>query len=88
MLWKSFIAVLCFVVMSVPASALAGSSSSKESSSWAALIHEENSIVASILYLPYMAAIIPIRIIDGIINPTPTSMTTIPPAAHGTGHKP
>jgi hypothetical protein len=81
--------IICIITLGLlltvgAAPVMAGSSN--QSSSWSTLVHEENSIVASILYLPYMAAIIPIRIIDGIINPTPASMATIPPAAHSSGH--
>ncbi len=82
---------ICILTLGILLTIGAGSvmaGSSTQSSSWSSLVHEENSIVASILYLPYMAAIIPIRIIDGIINPTPTSMATIPPAAHSSGRKP
>lgn len=88
MRWKAFVLALSLLVTGMAVPVVAGFSSSDGSSSWATIVHEENSVVASILYLPYMAAVIPIRIIDGIINPTPTSMATIPPAAHSTGHKP
>ena len=88
MRWKSLVLALSLAVVMMPASVMAGSSSADGSSSWTSKIHEENSVVASILYIPYMVAVIPVRIIDGIINPTPTSMATIPPAAHSAGRKP
>lgn len=52
------------------------------SAKWSALVHEDNSIVSSVLYIPYMALALPWRLIDGIINPKPTSKATMPPAAH------
>jgi hypothetical protein len=53
-----------------------------KSSSWSALVHEENSLLASILYLPYLIAQWPMRISDAILHPKPASQATIPPPAH------
>jgi hypothetical protein len=52
------------------------------SSDWSNLVHQENSIVSSVLYIPYMVFQIPVRIVDAIINPKPTSQATMPPQAH------
>lgn len=60
----------------------AGAPEGVESSSWSTMIHEENSLRASVLYIPYLVLSIPYRIIDGIVNPKPASQSTIPPAAH------
>lgn len=76
------VSALCLMVMGMPLTAAAASSDISDSSYWAALIHEENSLVASVLYLPYMILQIPVGIIDGIINPKPTSQSSIPPPAH------
>jgi hypothetical protein len=53
-----------------------------ESSNWSKWIHEENSLSASLLYIPYMIVQFPGRLIDAIIYPKPASMATVPPAAH------
>lgn len=53
-----------------------------QSAEWSALVHEDNSLVSSVLYIPYMVVSIPWRLIDGILNPKPTSKATMPPAAH------
>jgi hypothetical protein len=75
-------AVMCLIMVSAPVACLAGESEVTDSSYWAALVHQENSIVASVLYLPYLVFKGPIRIVEGIINPKPTSQATVPPAAH------
>ena len=49
---------------------------------WSTLAHEENSVVASVLYIPYLVFQIPVRIIDAIVDPKPTSQATVPPQAH------
>jgi hypothetical protein len=86
MIRKFMIIWLCLATVSVPIQCLAGSSEVTDSSYWTKLVHEENSIAASILYLPYIAFLIPYRIIDGIISPKPTTQGTIPPAAHKISH--
>jgi hypothetical protein len=53
-----------------------------DSAGLSAAIHEENSIVASVLYIPYMVFYVPVRIIEGLINPQPTTQSTVPPVAH------
>ncbi|HMK33738.1 MAG TPA: hypothetical protein VK463_01640 [Desulfomonilaceae bacterium] len=75
-------AVMCIVCAVLPLGCLAGGSEATDSSYWAGLVHQENSIVASVLYLPYLFLKIPYRIVDGIVNPTPTTQATVPPAAH------
>lgn len=73
----------CAILIVVPHGlCLGGSSEITDSSYWSALVHQENSIVASVLYLPYAILQVPIRMIDGFINPKPTSQATIPPPAH------
>lgn len=69
-------------ILAAPLSSFAGSSDVLDSSYWSKLVHEENSVVASLLYLPYLVGQIPVRIIDAIVNPRPTSFATVPPAAH------
>ena len=53
-----------------------------DSSYWSKLVNEENSIAASVLYLPYLVLGIPWRCIDSIVSPKPASQSTIPPPAH------
>ncbi len=50
--------------------------------SWSAIIHEENSLRASLLYLPYMFLKLPVAIVYGIIYPVPATQAPIPPPAH------
>jgi hypothetical protein len=83
---KFLIIWLCVITVSLPVQCLAESSECADSSYWSKLVHEENSIAASILYLPYIALLIPYRVIDGIISPKPTTQGTIPPAAHRVSH--
>jgi hypothetical protein len=75
-------AVLCLVLTITPAISLGGGSDCADSSYWSALVHQENSITASLLYIPYLILVGPVRIVDGIVNPKPTSQATVPPAAH------
>jgi hypothetical protein len=57
-------------------------SEAADSAYWAKLVHEENSLAASVLYLPYLVLGIPWRCIDSIVNSKPASLSTIPPPAH------
>ncbi len=54
MIRKFMIIWLCLATVSVPIQCLAGSSEITDSSYWTKLVHEENSLAASILYLPYI----------------------------------
>ncbi len=82
MIRKFFVICLCLIALSAPAVCSGDTSELADSSYWTKLIHEENSLVASVLYLPYMIVQIPGRIIDSIVNPKPATQATIPPAAH------
>jgi len=82
---------LLFIWLSIlftllPLTCPAGSPQAQDSRYWSELIHQENSLTASLLYIPYIVLMPPIRIIGGIFNPTPTSQATIPPAAHRPGN--
>lgn len=79
---KSLVFGICIMIAAFPLQCFAASPEVYDSSYWANLVHEENSLVASVLYIPYMAFAIPARIVDGIINPKPASQATIPPPAH------
>ncbi len=86
MIRKLLIFLICLVTASVPIQCLGDSAETIDSGSWTKLVHEENSLAASILYLPYIAIMVPYRIVDGILFPKPTTQATIPPAAHKAGH--
>jgi len=73
---------VCVLMLIMPPILTAGASGTRDSASSSGLIHEENSIVASILYIPVTILSIPYRIIDGILNPRPTTQSTAPPPAH------
>ena len=83
---KLFIGILCITILASPLMSFGASSEVKDSTYWSNLVHEENSIVASVLLIPYLIGQVPIAIIDGIVNPKPTSMSTIPPPAHRVSH--
>jgi hypothetical protein len=82
---KSVAAILCIVIALIPVGSLAGAQAS-DSAGWSGIVHEENSLVASVLYLPYMALLVPYRIVEGILYPTPTSQSTVPPPAQRAPH--
>ena len=50
---------LCLIAMTVPAVCMGDASEVAESSYWSKLVHEENSLAASVLYLPYLLLQIP-----------------------------
>jgi hypothetical protein len=82
MLRKNLILVVLLLAVTVPIPCMGNPTSAGSSSWWTATVTEENSIAASVLYLPYAVLQIPVRIIDAIVNPCPTSHATVPPAAH------
>lgn len=79
---RILVAALALAILISPVPARAGACDTSQSAYWSNLIHEENSIVASLLYIPYLILSPPIRVIDGIINPVPTTQNTTPPPAH------
>jgi len=83
---KFLIVWLCIIAIWVPGHCLAGSSEITDSGYWSSLVHQENSLIASILYVPYIVLMVPYRMIDGIVSPKPTSQATMPPAAHRAAH--
>jgi len=85
MLNKIGVAICCVALLGVMITNVFADSEASRSSGWSALVHEENSVWASILYLPYLVGQLPGRIIDGIFNPKPASRATVPPPAHQEG---
>jgi hypothetical protein len=83
---KLLIASVCIMILASPALTLGGSSEITDSTYWSNLVHEENSIVASVLLIPYVVGQIPIRIIDAVVSPKPASMSATPPPAHKLSH--
>ncbi|MEJ2719083.1 MAG: hypothetical protein P8182_18450 [Deltaproteobacteria bacterium] len=79
---KLFVVGLCIMAFSLLAISEGSCQQVSDSAYWSSLINQENSLCASLLYLPYMVFSGPVRIIDGIQNPKPTTWATIPPAAH------
>jgi len=69
-------------LMSMPLPGRADRDDVAKSSNWSRMVHEENSVIASVLYIPYIFLQLPFRIIDGIFNPKPASRATVPPPAH------
>jgi hypothetical protein len=82
MLIKLVAIVLSMFTTILPAICMGDVSKVDDSSYWAKLVHEENSIAASVLYLPYLVLGIPWRIIDSIASSKPASLSTIPPPPH------
>lgn len=83
---RLIIVATCLALLMATGSCWAGSSQQQDSKWWSKIAHEENSVVASVVYIPYVVLTIPVRLIDGIINPVPTSRSTTPPAAHRASH--
>lgn len=81
MVLKLIVIVLSMIVTILPVVCMGDVSEVAESAYWAKLVHEENSIAASVLYLPYLVLGIPWRCIDSILT-KPASLSTIPPPAH------
>lgn len=81
---KRKLLVLCMLLASasIPMLSAAEREDVAKSASWSALVHEENSVLASVLYIPYIFAQLPGRILDGIFNPKPATRATMPPPAH------
>jgi hypothetical protein len=79
---RILVAVVALIITITPVTGRAGSGEMSQSAYWSNLIHEENSIVASVLYIPYLIFATPVAMINGIINPKPASQSTIPPPAH------
>lgn len=73
---------LCLFVGFFPAVASAAGAEARDSASWTNTVLEENSLTASLLYIPYTILRVPVAVINGIVNPKPTSQATSPPAAH------
>ena len=78
------IALVLIALSIIPNLTLANNNEFTSSSYWSDIIHQENSIVASVLYIPVMVLQVPVRLIDGALYPKPTSYSTVPPAAHQT----
>jgi hypothetical protein len=75
-------ALVALVFIIAPVTCRAGSGDMSQSAYWSNLVHEENSIVASVLYIPYLFLATPVAVINGIVNPKPASQSTTPPPAH------
>ncbi len=82
MMGKMLVVGICVLMAAFPMNCLAASPEVNDASYWSNVVHEENSIVASVLYIPYVVFVVPVRIVDGIINPKPASQARIPPPAH------
>ena len=82
MVGKLIAIVLSLIATILPAVCMGGVSEVADSTYWAKLVHEENSVAASVLYLPYLVLGIPWRCIDSIVSSKPASLSTIPPPAH------
>ncbi len=74
--------VLSVIAIILPTVCTSQDAEAADSACWAKLVHEENSLAASVLYLPYLVLGIPWRCIDSILNSKPASQSTIPPPAH------
>jgi len=82
-MFRRLIAIVLSVIATiVPAVCIGDVAEAADSAYWAKLVHEENSIAASVLYLPYLVLGIPWRCIDSIVNSKPASLSAIPPPAH------
>jgi len=78
--------VISLVLIALPVIGSAGPYQSEKSCYWSTVVHEENSLTASLLYLPYIILMGPVRFIDAVVYPKPTTQATMPPAAHRVSH--
>lgn len=78
--------LLCLTMLALPVICHADASDKARSCWWTGFVHEENSLVASVLYLPYIILIGPVSIVQAIIDPKPATQGTIPPPAHRVSH--
>jgi hypothetical protein len=78
--------LVCLTLVAVPIIGHADAVEKARSCWLSGLIHEDNSIVASVLYLPYMIFLGPVWITEAIIWPKPASQGSIPPPAHRVSH--
>jgi hypothetical protein len=86
MVHKLVILCICVILAGMPGGSVAGDENPYSSAYWSNLVKEENSLVASVLLLPYLALQVPVRLIDGILFPKPASQSTVPPPAHRAPH--
>jgi hypothetical protein len=78
----ALIVLILFTLSLLSGTALANQDKQGQGAYWSGFVLQENSLAASLLYVPYVVLQGPVRIIDGIINPVPTSRSTSPPPAH------
>jgi len=80
---KVLLLTICLVAAVSPAFGRGDYASEAERSAyWTTVLFEENSLRASLLFIPKMFLSMPIRIIGAIRNPKPTTQATIPPQGH------
>jgi hypothetical protein len=79
-------ALAVLLVLSVLPTGADDRSQGKDSASWTQTVMEEDSVLASVLYIPYLAAMVPLRMIEGVIFPVPATQAVSPPAAHRAPH--
>jgi hypothetical protein len=84
---KTFAVLLALSFIAFSAPAWAGGSVTTPGF-WSNLIHEENSVVASVTYIPYMILKVPVGMVYGIIYPAPTTQATVTPYAHRSHRQP
>lgn len=78
--------IVCLALIAQTGLCFAGGSEVSKSAYWSQMVHEENSIRASLLVLPYIILLAPVRVIEGIINPQPKTLATVPPRSESSRH--
>jgi hypothetical protein len=86
MIVRIFVLFVCLTLVAVPAFCHADATEKARSCWWSGLVHEDNSVVASVLYIPYMVFLGSVWITEAIIWPKPATQGTIPPPAHRVSH--
>jgi hypothetical protein len=74
--------LLALLMTGIPPISGANSEELLRSVHWTNIFFEENSVVASILFLPKCLFGGAFRAVASMVDPKPTSYVTIPPAAH------
>ncbi|MCA1960639.1 MAG: hypothetical protein LDL33_07575 [Desulfomonile sp.] len=80
---RALLLAICLVAAVSPAFGRGDYAAEAERSAhWIAVLHEENSLRASLLFIPKLFLSMPVRIIGAIRNPKPTTQATMPPQGH------
>lgn len=79
--WQSFVGA-CLLAVFLSGPVLGGQKDWQQSSWWTSLAHQENEVISSVIFIPYIIFKVPAGLIHGILYPQPVSHATVPPMSH------